>query len=47
MKTLFANRLAVLGLSLGCILALGNVDSKTALEFDLFLFHAFPVAVGA
>ena len=37
----------ILGLAIVLLLALGYVDHVTAAEFDLFLFYALPVALGA
>ncbi len=47
MQWFWGNRVAVLGISVGCILALGYMDYRTAFEFDLFLFYALPVAMAA
>ncbi len=47
MKWLVGNRVTVLGIALGGLLALGWVDYLTAFEFELFLFYALPVAMVA
>jgi len=40
-------RLGALGVSTGCVLALGYADYRTDFDFDLFLFYALPVAITA